>query len=58
MFTFTCNEKDCANKEIEYNIIGDSPFAECGGCKAILNGTNERPDPEVQAPSFGVPEQE
>jgi hypothetical protein len=47
MFTFTCNKKDCPNKEIEYNVLGNSSAAECGGCKAILTGTDERPDPEI-----------
>jgi hypothetical protein len=47
MFTFTCNEKDCANKDIEYNVPGSSSFAECGGCKATLAGTDERPDPVI-----------
>jgi hypothetical protein len=47
MFTFTCNEKDCANKGIEYNVFGNSSVTECGGCKTILAGTNERPDPEI-----------
>jgi len=57
MFTFICNEKDCLNKDIEYNVLGNSPKAECGGCKATLTGTNERPDPEIQAPVFGAPEE-
>jgi hypothetical protein len=47
MFTFTCNEKDCVNKDIEYNVFGNDFIAECGGCKATLTGTNERPDPEI-----------
>jgi hypothetical protein len=47
MFTFTCNEKDCANKGIDYNVFGTSKVAECGGCGLILDGTNERPDPEI-----------
>jgi hypothetical protein len=57
MFTFTCNEKDCANKEIEYNVPGSSPVAECGGCKATLAGTDERPDPVIPERNFGVTEQ-
>ena len=58
MFTFTCNEKNCTNEDIEYNVLGNSSVAECGGCKAILTGTNERPDPIVEAPQFGAPEQD
>jgi hypothetical protein len=57
MFTFTCNEKDCANKDVEYNVPGSSPVAECGGCKATLVGTNERPDPVIEPMQRGVPEQ-
>jgi hypothetical protein len=45
MFTFTCNEKDCANKGVEYNVPGNLPLVECGGCKTMLTGANERPDP-------------
>ena len=56
MFTFTCNEKDCANEKVEYNVPGDSNLVECGGCKATLTGTNERPDPVVQPRSFSNPE--
>jgi hypothetical protein len=49
MITYTCNGKDCPNKEIEYNFFGESPTAECGGCKATLVGTDLRPDPEIPA---------
>ena len=56
MFTFTCTEKNCANQDIQYNVLGSSSLAECGGCKATLLGTNERPDPEIQARVFGAPE--
>jgi hypothetical protein len=46
MITFTCNKENCPNKEIEYNFLGNPVTAECGGCKTVLTGTNERPDPE------------
>jgi hypothetical protein len=49
MITFTCNEKDCANEGIDYNMLGNSQTALCGGCKQTLTGTNERPDPELPA---------
>lgn len=49
MITYTCNEKDCPNKDVEYNFLGNSATAECGGCKAILVGTDLRPDPELTA---------
>jgi hypothetical protein len=57
MFTFTCNEKDCANENVEYNVPGNSPVVECGGCKETLSGTNERPDPVIPERNFGLPEQ-
>jgi hypothetical protein len=47
MITFICNELDCPNKDVEYNSLGNPATAECGGCKAILAGTNERPDPVI-----------
>jgi hypothetical protein len=53
MFTFTCSEKDCANENVEYNLLGDSSFAECGGCKTTLTGTDERPDPVIEDRQFG-----
>jgi hypothetical protein len=49
MITFTCNEKDCKNSGIDYNFFGNNATAECGGCKSVLIGTNERPDPEIPA---------
>jgi hypothetical protein len=58
MFTFTCNKKECPNLEIEYNVPGNLPVAECGGCKATLAGTNERPDPVIPERNFGLPEQD
>jgi hypothetical protein len=51
MITFTCNEKDCPNKEVEYHSLGNPETAECGGCKSVLTGTNERPDPELPEPN-------
>jgi hypothetical protein len=56
MITFLCTKKDCANKDIEYNFLGNPVTAECGGCKETLVGTNERPDPEIQRPILSVPE--
>ena len=56
MVTFLCTKAECANKDIEYNFLGNPGTAECGGCKATLTGTNERPDPEVQLPSYAISE--
>jgi hypothetical protein len=47
MIDFICNTETCPNKEISYQFLGNSKTAECGGCQAILIGTNERPDPEL-----------
>jgi hypothetical protein len=58
MFTFTCNEKDCVNKDVEYNVPGSYNIAECGGCKATLTGTNERPDPVIEERQSVTPEQD
>jgi hypothetical protein len=58
MIEFICSKNDCPNKDLVYKFLGFDAIAECGGCKEILTGTNERPDPEMQ-PSFpGVLEQE
>jgi hypothetical protein len=54
MITFTCNEANCPNKEIDYNFFGNDNTAECGGCKAVLIGTNERPDPELPETNPGT----
>jgi hypothetical protein len=47
MITFTCNSKDCKNEGVDYNFFGFDKTAECGDCKSMLVGTNERPDPEL-----------
>jgi hypothetical protein len=52
MITFECDKDGCDNKDVAYNFLGNPPFAECGGCKTILTGVNERPDPEVETPRF------
>jgi hypothetical protein len=46
MITFLCNEVGCANEGVTYNFLGDPETAVCGGCKAILIGTDLRDDPE------------
>jgi len=56
MITFTCHKDECANKEVEYNFLGNPSTAECGGCKSILTGTNERPDPELPEETLPVAE--
>jgi hypothetical protein len=47
MVTFTCNVKECANENVEYNYLGNPEFAECGGCKAILEAKDLREDPQL-----------
>jgi hypothetical protein len=58
MITFNCNQDDCANKGVDYNFLGNPVTAECGGCKSLLIGTNERPDPEELPPFLGSIEKE
>jgi hypothetical protein len=48
MVTFTCNEKDCKNKGIDYNFLGEPKTAMCGACKATLEAKDLRPDPVIQ----------
>lgn len=50
MITYKCKNSNCKNSGIDYNFLGNNPTAECGGCKAILIGTDVRPDPEVREP--------
>lgn len=46
MVTFKCEQKDCANKYLEYNFLGNSETAMCGGCKETLIAFDLRDDPE------------
>ena len=46
MVTFECKNKDCDNKNVAYNFLGNPETAMCGGCKATLIATDSRPDPE------------
>jgi hypothetical protein len=57
MLTFTCTVKGCANENIDYNFLGNFDFAECGGCKEKLVGTDLRPDPELPENNYGLTEQ-
>jgi hypothetical protein len=52
MVTFKCDSNDCDNKDVEYNFLGNTKIAMCGGCKTILIGNDLRPDPEVPEVSF------
>jgi hypothetical protein len=47
MVTFKCTQDDCVNKDIDYNFLGNEEFAECGGCKAILEAKDLREDPQL-----------
>jgi hypothetical protein len=58
MIEFVCSKNDCSNKDVVYKFLGFDATAECGGCKEILTGTNETPDPEIQVQVPGVLEQE
>jgi hypothetical protein len=46
MVTFECKETDCTQKDMAINFLGEIAEAECGGCKATLVATDQRPDPE------------
>jgi hypothetical protein len=50
MVTFKCTDKNCVNKEVEYNFLGNPETAMCGGCKTTLLATDLRPDPEIFEP--------
>lgn len=47
MVTFKCTNKDCDNANVTYNFEGFLETALCGGCKATLQATDSRPDPEA-----------
>jgi hypothetical protein len=47
MVTFKCKVADCANKDVEYNFLGNPKTAMCGGCKQTLDATDFRPDLEL-----------
>jgi hypothetical protein len=53
MVTIKCTIYDCANKNIEYNFLGNPNFVECGGCGEKLVGTDYRQDPEVLSTFMG-----
>jgi hypothetical protein len=52
MVTFKCTVNDCANKDVEYNFLGNPQTAMCGGCKETLVASDLRDDPEVTAPTL------
>lgn len=45
MTTATCTTTECAQHGIAYNILGDPPRVECGGCGADCDLTDLRDDP-------------
>jgi hypothetical protein len=47
MVTFKCNSDKCANKNVDYNFIGNPETAMCGGCKETLVASDLRDDPEL-----------
>ena len=46
MVTFECFVETCPNCDIPYNFEGFPETAVCGGCGAILEATDPRPDVE------------
>jgi hypothetical protein len=49
MITFKCEKPSCSNLNVEYNFLGNPSSVECGGCKDVLTGYNQQPDPEIPA---------
>jgi hypothetical protein len=47
MVSVKCVNENCVSYEINFNVLGNPPFVECGGCKEHLIGTDLREDPEV-----------
>ena len=46
MVSFECFVETCPNCNIPYNFYGFPETAVCGGCGAILEATDPRPDIE------------
>ena len=55
MVTFECFVETCPNCDIPYNFYGFPETAVCGGCGAILEATDERPDPVEPEPVETAP---
>ena len=47
MVTVTCTDNDCPNGGISFNVKGDPPFVECGGCHVHLEPADRRDDPPM-----------
>jgi len=45
MVTVTCTDDTCPNGNIPFNVLGNPPFVECGGCHVHLEPYDERDDP-------------
>jgi hypothetical protein len=58
MVTVTCNDNNCVNGGIDYNVLGAPLFVECGGCQIHLEPYNLRDDPllpSMPAPPVSAP---
>jgi len=50
MVTVTCTDDTCPNGGTPFNVLGDPPFVECGGCHVHLEPTDHRDDPPQPEP--------
>ena len=48
MVKFICKNPECKNFEVEYNFADGYDTAECGGCKATLDGEQVPDNPEIE----------
>jgi hypothetical protein len=50
MVTVTCNDNNCANNGIDYNVLGTPAAVQCGGCGVMLEPYDLRDDPPEPEP--------
>jgi hypothetical protein len=48
MIRFICNNSDCKHFGMEYNFVDGHEIAECGACKAVLQGEKVEDNPEIE----------
>jgi hypothetical protein len=48
MMRFICNNGDCKHFGVEYNFVDGHDTAECGACKAVLQGEQVPDNPEIE----------
>jgi hypothetical protein len=50
MVNVTCKNNDCANADIEFNVLGNHEVVECGGCATKIKPSEILPDPQMPSP--------